>query len=264
MRKGKPQSIRDAFVSRAAASSIEEGLAELIPSAPAIAEIVMRVFNGPTISRRIDDTRSSVGLALREFEDISIDATVNIVQNVLGAVPEGKTGKREPDQDRRCTTVKGRAGVVLAIGLSQSEGFDQQLDALMKAVPPRFRGDIRSICSDYPVVLLSGKERLRRVFPGLESLSEGPVHGKIRLEKCSGEKSNQVSSLVHDISVRFFHEPHPPSPGEVYRWAQEEIDADSAAALASFDATLAGVSLDDAMAALGAVGRHPLYPCGIW
>ena len=77
----------------------------------------------------IQGMRETVGLFFHEFSDLSVDATVNIMQSISGNVPEGKTGSRLPEQERCCLTAKGRTGSVLAIEPIRAEDFAELLRA---------------------------------------------------------------------------------------------------------------------------------------
>lgn len=68
------------------------GLAALLPSRDAVAEIVQNIFTGPTVSDMIAAMRLNVGALFDEYRDLSVDGTVNVTQSILGDVPAGKKG----------------------------------------------------------------------------------------------------------------------------------------------------------------------------
>ena len=70
---------------------------------------------------------------------------------------------------------------------------------------------------------MSDVARLLTLFPNLRCVTEDPVHGKIRLEKCSGGHTNQVSTVVQGINMDFFHNPKERQASERFRWDAEEV-----------------------------------------
>ena len=139
------------------------------------------------------------------------------MQCVVGNIPAGKTGARHPEQESVCLTIKGRTGIVLLLKPCASEGFEQLHDALCASVPAAMRGQVSSICSDSAVNLISQPDVLTGSFPRLQCVTEDPVHVKVRLEKCSGEKPNQVSVLAHGLCMQLFNKPKNFLPNEKFR-----------------------------------------------
>jgi hypothetical protein len=190
--QGRPKLIREKLVLDASKTPLSNGIPESLPSASFIGSLLSRIFSGGTVAEMIQEMRLTVGFLFDEFSDVSIDGTVNIMQSIVGNVPEGKDGVRLPDQERCCLTVKGRTGAVLALTPAPNESFDQQALALETAVPGARRDAVLSICTDCPPKLMSQSTRLRAIFPNLRCVSEDPGHGKMRLEACSSGHSNQI------------------------------------------------------------------------
>ena len=186
----------------------------------------------------IQGMRETVGLLFHEFSDLSVDATVNIMQSISGNVPEGKTGSRLPEQERCCLTAKGRTGSVLAIEPIRAEDFAELLRGLETAVPLNFRGRVLSVCTDSPKRLLSDTGCLLATFPNLRCVSEDPVHARLRLETCSGNQANQVSILVQGINMDLFQRPKERQAGETFRWDDQQVTEDGEAARRAYTAGL--------------------------
>ena len=100
LHQGRPKLIRENLVANASRSSQVEGLAEALPVSRVIGEMVDFIFNGETIAQMIQAMRETVGRLFHEFLDVSVDATVNIMQSITGNAPEGKAGPRLPEQER--------------------------------------------------------------------------------------------------------------------------------------------------------------------
>ena len=122
-----------------------KGLAEAVPTTKVIGRMVEAIFHGETISQMIEAMRETVGQIFNEFSDLSVDATVNIMQSVIGNVPEGKVGPRLPEQERCCFTAKGRSGCVLAIEPMRTEEFAELLPGLEIAATLVFRGGVLTV-----------------------------------------------------------------------------------------------------------------------
>ena len=222
---GKVTAVREHLVAHAMGSPNEQGLASNILGTRFLTVLLRRIFQGPTVRSMIDEMKATCGLVFSEFSDLAIDGTVTIMQSVVGNIPEGKSGPRADDQERLCLTVKGRTGCVLTLKPAISEGFDFQHAALLESVPETCRHQVLRISSDDPPKLVCYSDQLRRSFPMLKCVAEDPVHATIRMTKCSGGRSNQVSVLVHSVNMLFFQSPKGEA-NEEFRWS---IDQDEKA-----------------------------------
>ena len=73
---------------------------------------------------------------------------------------------------------------------------------------------------------MSDVVRLLALFPDLRCVTEDPVHGKIRLEKCSGGPTDQVSTVVQGINMEFSHDPKEREASESFRWSAGAVARD--------------------------------------
>jgi hypothetical protein len=231
--QGKPKLIREALARDASKTPLDYGMPEALPTGCFIGSLLSRIFGGETVTKRIQEMRTTVGFLFGEFSDLNIDAAVSVMQSIVGNVPEGKSGVRLPHQERCCMTVKGRTGAVLELTPATDEGFDEQARALENAVPSANRNEVMSLCTDCPPKLMSNPTRLRAIYPKLRCVSEDPGHGKFRLEACSNGNSNQISTLVHGINMDLFQAPKTFEASETYRWdaatvEKEGLEADTA------------------------------------
>jgi len=55
------------------------------------------------------------------------------------------------------------------------------------------------------------------LMPNLKTITEDPVHIRIRLEKVSHEKQNQISALAHEAALVFFGVPRSWKDGDGYQ-----------------------------------------------
>ena len=104
LNQGRPKLIREKLVATASLSSQVDGFAEALPGHVFIGEMVYSIFHGESIVEMIEAMRETVGRLFHEFSDLSLDATVNIMQSIVGNIPKGKTGSRLPEQERCLTS----------------------------------------------------------------------------------------------------------------------------------------------------------------
>lgn len=243
----RPMVVRQRMVARATDSvnGNGDGLAEMFPSVDLLGDVLERVYKGPTMSDRIETMRVAACKYMREQEDLSLDGTVKIMQSTLGQVPEGQSGPRRSDEERTLVSLKGRTGVVLQILPCKDEGFNSLFGVLSTGVPEEARGRVYSIATDNPRALMSNKEKLLQLYPNLRCVVEDLVHGKIRAEQHTLEKSSVVSTIVHEVCMAFFSMA-PKDSGEKFRWGSKIIQAESEAALLGFDSAVAALDEDGA------------------
>eukprot|EP00959_Pyramimonas_sp_CCMP1952_P468668 9493612-Pyramimonas_sp.AAC.1 len=72
------------MVGEASQMSLADGLAEALPGPAFIGDLLHRIFHGETIAMMLQDMRETVGQLFDEFTDLSVDATVNIMQSISG------------------------------------------------------------------------------------------------------------------------------------------------------------------------------------
>ena len=229
--KFRPMSTRDRlreFAIRNKGPPDQAGLATLIPDRGCITDILKRILNGKTVGDMIAAMKNRAGDYFNEFSDLSVDGTVNVVQSLVGSVPTGKSGATGD----KCLTLKGRTGMVVGVGISHSESFEAHYGFFEESVPSDWRGTVQTIFTDHPPALLSKWSKLVQLFPSLKAICEDPAHLKIRLEKVSNEKDNQISKLVHPVAMQFFGLPRSRKAGEGYRFTSAEDATESRAGYA--------------------------------
>lgn len=207
LHQGRAVQVRSRLVGDASRSAMELGLAKGIPKEQAIRKLIYGIGMGDSIQQKTHKMRCNVGKLRNEMSDLKIDATVNCLQAAVGNLPEGKQGRREKGQLSRCISIKGRTGTLLTLRTAPSEKAEFQIEALREACPEELRSTVHTIASDNPPILLSVFAQLQEIFPNLECIIEDWVHIKIRCEKVSGGKRNQVSTLMHKAGAHFFHVP---------------------------------------------------------
>ena len=124
----------------------------------------------------------------REFESISIDATVKCCMSVMGQESyRCSSAKRNsaPFGDdtayRRVLTVRGRTSAVLAMSAIQTERAEDVRAALADALPPAGLQQVQCVAADNASLKLYTE--LVRIMPNLHALCLDPIHLSIVYER---------------------------------------------------------------------------------
>lgn len=143
-----------------------------------------------------------------EFRHLSMDATIRVLRRVRGqsdyrAGPQTRSTSAIPDSQakRRILTVLGRTSAVLGSFVVKDESSNCIADAIERHWPRRFRDQVRSVASDQPSSALYMS--LKRVLPGLQTLSLDPVHIAMVYEHCFFRKRTQGSKALRLLMSKF-------------------------------------------------------------
>ena len=183
-------------------------LRSLLPSnARGWLSLLEDVMNSPFVVRKQAELASSF-LQRREYEHISMDATIRIMREIKGQADyrspaEVRNSAPIPDKDakRRLLTVLGRSSVPLAALLVADEGTSSIVDAVSAHWDSDARDQVLTMSSDQPSgALYSG---LKTKFRNLKVLALDPVHICMTYEQCHFHKRTDGSRALRVLFGKF-------------------------------------------------------------
>ena len=165
--------------------------------------IVEDIFGSPRLAE-IMNRMTSFFTQSREYEYISIDATIKCCVSVLGqeswranVVVRNQAPFDDMSAYRRVLTVRGRTGAVLGMFPVATEKAEEIAMALGSNLPSQGLRQVMSVAADNATGKLY--TALRRVMPNLQCLSLDPLHLAMVYEQL--DRMQQDTECAHVLRV---------------------------------------------------------------